>query len=619
MGVRPEVIVGVSLERSTAMLIALLAVLKAGGAYLPLDLSLPAERLRLTLEDARAAILITQSQPAERVITSDLHALYRVICMDTEWARIAQERPENLVNATTSDNLAYVIYTSGSTGKPKGAMIHHRGLVNYLSWCVRRYDVAAGKGTPVHSPISFDLTVTSLFAPLLAGRCVWLPPESHGGAALHQALLEHRDFSLVKLTPAHLEALSHALPALDAAGRTRALVVGGEELKAESLAFWREYAPETRLINEYGPTETVVGCCVYEVSQNTPTNEAVPIGRPIANTQIYALDTQFNPVPADVAGELHVGGVGLARGYLGRPELTAEKFIPDPFGSWPGARLYRTGDLARHLLDGNLEYIGRVDHQVKVRGFRIELGEIESTLRRHSAVREAVVLARQTFYPSTTMDTLPNGPSSPAVLDQSRRLVKSRASLGSSAGDKRLVAYLVRADDSAPTAAELREFLSASLPDYMIPSAFVMLDALPTNANGKLDRRALQELEFSVAPERVSSQPASELERTIAGIWREALDRSDVDIDTSFFDLGGNSMLAARVYAALQSQVSQNITLLALFQYPTVRSLAEHLSQSVNTDEQALQDSRRDAIHAGRRRLQRALAFSTDQPNKSRS
>jgi hypothetical protein len=319
-----------------------------------------------------------------------------------------------------------------------------------------------------------------------------------------------------------------------------------------------------------------------------------------------------------VAGELYVGGVGLARGYLGRPELTAEKFIPDPFGGWQGARLYRTGDLARHLLDGNLEYIGRMDHQVKVRGFRIELGEIESTLRRHSAVREAVVLARQIFNQSTTIDA-PNGPSSPAALDQSRRFVKSRAPLGSSAGDRRLVAYLVRADDSAPTAAELREFLSASLPDYMIPSAFVVLDALPTNANGKLDRRALQELEFSVAPERISSQPASELERTIAGIWRETLDRSDIDVNTSFFDLGGNSMLAARVYAALQSQISQNISLLALFQYPTVRSLAEHLSQGVNTDEQAVQDSRRDAIHAGRRRLQRALAFSTDQPNKSRS
>ena len=364
----------------------------------------------------------------------------KLVFLDSDWETVAWQNETNPISEATADNLAYVIYTSGSTGKPKGVMATHRGLTNYLSWCTAAYQVSDGQGSPVHSPVGFDLTVTSLFSPLLAGRSVALVSEEKGVEGLSDALRSGADFSLVKITPSHLDLLSQKLPPEEAAGRTKVLIIGGEALYGESLSFWRAHAPATRLINEYGGRmETVVGCCVYEVPPGETISGAVPIGRPIANTQIYLLDERLQPAPVGAPGELYIGGVGVARGYLNRPELTAELFIPDPFGDHPGARLYKTGDFARHRSDGYIEYLGRNDQQVKLRGFRIELGEIETSLSQHPQVREAVVMARE------------DGPN-----------------------HKRLVAYVIPERAAAPTVSELRAYLQEKLPDYM-PTAFVML------------------------------------------------------------------------------------------------------------------------------------------------
>ncbi|MBD3307338.1 amino acid adenylation domain-containing protein [candidate division KSB3 bacterium] len=391
LGVGADVLVGICLERSLEMLIGMWGTLKAGGAYVPLDPTYPKERLAYMLEDAGVQVLLTQ----QKFLSALSGQNASVICLDTGWAPISQESPANLDIKLDPANMAYVIYTSGSTGKPKGTMITHRGLVNYLSWCTRAYKVAEAQGAPVHSSIGFDATITSVYSPLLTGRKVVLLPETQEIEALSTILQSHRDFSLVKITPAHLDMLSQLLPAQKAVGQTRALIIGGEALLSKTIAFWQRYAPETRLINEYGPTETVVGCCVYEVPRGGISTEAVPIGRPIANTQLYILDCQLNPVPIGVFGELYIGGDGLARGYLQRPDVTAEKFIPDPFSSIPGTRLYRTGDVARYLADGNIEFLGRADYQIKIRGFRIEPGEIENLLAAHENVKEVVVIARE--------------------------------------------------------------------------------------------------------------------------------------------------------------------------------------------------------------------------------
>ncbi|HEY0737078.1 MAG TPA: amino acid adenylation domain-containing protein, partial [Herpetosiphonaceae bacterium] len=391
LGVSSETHVAICMERSLDLIVGLLGVLKAGGAYVPLDPAYPAERLRFMLEDTQARVLLTQ----QRLLDALPETGAQIVVLDAHASLIWQESAEPVCSGVTPENLAYIIYTSGSTGRPKGAMIPHGGLVNYLSWCAQAYNITEGNGTPVHSPIGFDLTVTSLFAPLITGQRVMLLPEDQGLDNLGAALAPDAALSLVKLTPAHVDLLNTMLPANTLAGRANALIIGGEALRAETVDAWRAFAPDTRLINEYGPTETVVGCCVYEVPPTGDVDSVIPIGRPIANTQLYILDRHLNPVPLGVAGELYIGGDGVGRGYLNRPDLTAEKFIADPFSTRPGARLYRTGDLARYQPDGTIDFLGRIDHQVKVRGFRIELGEIEGVLSEHPAVGEVVVVARE--------------------------------------------------------------------------------------------------------------------------------------------------------------------------------------------------------------------------------
>jgi amino acid adenylation domain-containing protein len=558
MGVGPEAVVGIYMSRSTEMVAGVMGVLKAGGAYLPLDATYPRERVMYMMEDAGAGVVVTQREKERELEGSRAE----VLCIEDVWEgegdqEEGEQSEEEVEKRARGENLAYVIYTSGSTGKPKGVMLDHRGMVNYLSWCVDNYAVADGSGAPVNSSIAFDATITSLFSPLLVGKMVTLIPEPDEITALTEALCSGDGFSLVKITPAHLDLLTSSLLREQGRGHSRrlitarALIVGGEALSASSLTFWRDYAPGTKIINEYGPTETVVGSCVYEVTTETLRYGTVPIGRPIANTEIYLLDGHLQPVPIGVVGELYIGGAGVARGYLNHPELTAEKFICNPFTTELNARLYKTGDRARYLPDGTIEFLGRMDDQVKIRGFRIELGEIESVLLQHPGVREAAA----------------------AVHEGEQE-------------DKRLVAYFVRRQESADiTTSELRRFLAERLPTYMMPSAFVSLKKLPLTSNGKLDKRSLPQ-PGNQRPdlEETSVLPVTEMERLIAIIWQEVLHIDDVGTHDNFFELGGHSLLTAQIHDKLQSQLRQNISVIDLLQYPTINSLAKYLTQRQESD-----------------------------------
>ncbi|HKP35523.1 MAG TPA: amino acid adenylation domain-containing protein [Pyrinomonadaceae bacterium] len=534
MGVGADSLIGIFVERSPAMVVGLLACLKSGAAYVPLDPSYPAERLAFMLEDARVAVLLTESK-----LTGNIPQ-YRGprICLDTDWQSIETEVAENPAIEVNPESLAYVIYTSGSTGKPKGAMIRHRGLANYLSWCVRAYCVADGCGAPVHSSISFDLTVTSLFAPLMAGRSVFLLPD--GLEALAAALLERENYSLVKITPAHLRALAELIPAEEIRGRVNALIIGGEALHFEGLSFWRQNAPATRLINEYGPTETVVGCCVYEVAESDPLNGPVPIGVPIANTSLRVLADNLQPVLPGEPGELFIGGEGVGAGYLNREDLTRARFIADPFDA--GNPLYRSGDLVRARPDGQLEYLGRADDQVKIRGFRIELGEIESAIKQLATVSDCAVVVCEE--PSA---------------------------------EKRLAAYFVSKDDIGQQ--EIPDLLKITLPEYMIPSAFVRVDALPLTINGKVDRKALAALapQRSASPDFVPARTA--VEETLANIWAEVLNLNTVSIHDNFFDLGGDSILGTLILARA-ARAGMKLSPMQLFEHQTIAGLASVAVQS---------------------------------------
>lgn len=392
-GVGPDVLVAVCLERSFDLVIAILAILKAGGGYVPLDPTYPVERLSFILQDAHASILLTRRSLAALFLATDTPMMY----LGEE--DLSAESMKNPQSGVMLDHLAYVIYTSGSTGQPKGVMISHRGLTNYLSWAINAYHIdtsSATQGALLHSSISFDLTVTSLFAPLCVGQSIVLLPDDDK-EVVRAALQSSGTFSLLKVTPAHLEMFYPSQDTQIAAEKVGSLVIGGEALLAKHQPFWQTFAPSTHIVNEYGPTETVVGCCVYEVAAHEQFSESVPIGRPIANMRIYLLDSSLHLLPIGMPGEISIGGVGLARGYMGRPDLTAERFLPNPFSPEPGARLYRTGDLARHLPSGDLTFLGRIDHQVKIRGYRIELGEIEAALQQHPAVQDVVVIARESL------------------------------------------------------------------------------------------------------------------------------------------------------------------------------------------------------------------------------
>ncbi len=537
IGVQSEAIVGLLLERSQDLAISVLGVLKAGGAYIPLDPGYPRERLDFILRDAGVQLLITQQKFKELA-----GLLVNIPYIDVERGSLSHPIQEPPKAVTSPETLAYVIYTSGSTGQPKGVMISHGNLANYISWCKANYLPAEGKGSLVHSSISFDLTVTSLLAPLVAGQTAAMVADATGIEAFGDAFRQSRDLSFVKLTPNHLCLLREQLAEADLAGHTKSLIIGGEALHWEDIQQWHAVVPECHMINEYGPTEATVGCSVFWVEGEAAANAGdVPIGRPITNATLYVLDEFLQPAPSMTPGELFIGGACLARGYLGRPDLTAEKFVPDPFSSIEGARLYHTGDLARHLTDGNLDFLGRRDNQLKIRGFRIELGEIESVLNGHEAVAQSVVLAR-TFKDS----------------------------------DRQLVAYVVPARTSMSTD-ELRSYLQSKLPDYMVPSVIVPLDNLPLTRNGKVDHAALPDPDASRAaslPEFVAPRTAEE--QILAGVWAKTLKLERVGIDDNYFALGGDSIRSIQV-VALSRERGLLFALHQLFQNPTVRRLAEAL------------------------------------------
>ncbi|HST59371.1 MAG TPA: amino acid adenylation domain-containing protein [Longimicrobium sp.] len=537
LGVGPEARVGICLERGPELLACILGTLKAGGAYVPLDAAYPAERIAYMLADSGARVLLTETRLRDTLAVPDG---VRVVCVDAEAEAIAAQPDEAPESGVTSENLAYVIYTSGSTGRPKGVAMHHRGVSNYIHWGIRAYGADQGNGAPVFSSMAVDLTITNLL-PLFAGRPVHLLPEANAVEALAQALRAGPGFGLIKITPIHLGLLNALLSPEELRGAARTLVIGADFLVAEPTLPWQEHAPGVRLMNEYGPTETVVGCSAYVLPPGRHRAGPVPVGHPIQNLRFYVLDVHGEPVPIGLPGELYIGGAGVARGYLGRPALSAEKFVPDPFAE-PGARMYRSGDRARWLADGNLVILGRTDNQVKIRGFRVELGEVEAALRRRPEVRECL-----------------------ATLREDRP------------GDRRMVAYVVPGPAGAD-ARILREHLLRDLPEYMVPDAFVLLDRLPQTSTGKLDRRTLPVPAYGRG-EAVPDEPRDALEVELIGMWEALLGVEGIGPGQSFFELGGNSLLALRLFAQVNRRMQCELPLATLFAGATVRRMAEAIRE----------------------------------------
>ncbi|MEM6714402.1 MAG: amino acid adenylation domain-containing protein [Cyanobacteria bacterium P01_C01_bin.147] len=588
-GIGPESLVGIYLPRTVELLVAGLGVLKAGGAYVPIDPSLPAERVRFMLADAQASLVVTASATTPGKMWGDA---YPTLDLLAEREKLAQAPDHNPVVSLCPDNLAYVIYTSGSTGQPKGTLLTHRGLSNYLHWCTQAYDVAAGGGAPVQSSIGFDATITSLFAPLLVGQPVTLLPETHEVEALSQALQSGEPFSLVKLTPSHLKALAPLIlsspPHSSLAPATQSFILGGEALRDRDIAPWQQHFPNLRLVNEYGPTEAVVGCCIYDVPLDF-TGDTVPIGRPIANVQLYVLDTNLEPVPIGVPGELYIGGAGVARGYLNRPDLTAERFVPNPFsvgtyGSTPDANsgsghqsvalgaapsaptgqiLYKTGDRARYRPDGILEYLGRMDDQIKLRGYRIEPGEIESALCQHAQIEQAVVVLRDDMGAAAQLVAY--------VVKAAGRGQQAESAREHGGGDAGQRENLVSPHPPISSSL-LRSFLADQLPAYMLPDRFVTLEALPLTVNGKVDRQALPLPEIETVVDE-AERPLTETEQQLTGVWAAVLQRDAVGLHDNFFELGGDSILAMQIIAKAR-QEGLHLTPRQLFQHQTVAELA---------------------------------------------
>jgi len=543
LGAGAETLVGICMERSLEMVVGLLGILKAGGAYVPLDPTYPQQRLAFMLEDTAAPILLTQ----QRLLVRLPQYQGRVVCLDRDARDIDAHGNADLDTATTVESLAYVIYTSGSTGRPKGVMIEHRSLVNYVHWLESSFPLAPTDRVLQSTSIGFDTSILEVFWPLFAGAPLELAqPEAQRSAEELIELARRKGITVLQVVPSMLGAIVEGR-GIAGIGSLRRVFTAGEALGAELVRrFHSQSAAE--LVNGYGPTETTVYSTFFRCNA-VHAAQPVPIGHPVSNTRIYVLDRHGEPVPIGVPGELCIGGAGLARGYLNRPELTAEKFVPDPFAARPGARMYRTGDLARYRADGNIEFLGRIDHQVKIRGFRIELGEIEAVLAEHAAVRQAVVLARE--------DT---------------------------PGDKRLAAYIVPADAAVPDAESLRATLRKRLPDYMLPAAYVVLEKLPLLPNGKVDRRALP------APKRESEgrdgtfvAPRDPLEGLVAGVWREVLKLERVGVHDDFFEMGGHSLLAAQVVARLAKLLTVELPLRHFFERPTVAAQAAELREMLDT------------------------------------
>jgi amino acid adenylation domain-containing protein len=540
--------------------------LKAGGAYVPLDPAYPAERIEFMLDDTEAPVLLTQVRVAAAKEFEKRNT--KVVCLDRDWAEIAQESDLNVNNQSGAVHLAYIIYTSGSTGRPKGVAIQHSSAVTLLAWAATVFSADELKGVLASTSICFDLSIFEIFVPLSVGGRVIVVADALRLPGLKSA----EAVTLLNTVP------SAAAELLRSGGLPKTLQtvnLAGEPLATSLVRQLYEYADIKRVFDLYGPSEDTT---YSTFALRSGTGQAT-IGRPISNTQTYVLDPNLHPMPIGVPGELYLGGEGLARGYLKRPELTAAKFIPDPFGS---GRLYKTGDLVRYLPDGQLEYLGRTDHQIKLRGFRIELGEIQAVLRHHPQIQENIVLVRE-----------------------------------DEPGDRRLVAYLVTNDNFELPIGDLRSFLRKKLPDYMVPSAFIRLDALPLNANGKIDRGALPR------PDDPGSQlrqtyvaPRAERERNLAKIWQETLRIATVGVEDNFFDLGGHSLLLVRVVQEIQNSLGLEVSLMEMFEHPTIASLSRHLTgKQTDTPKQQtppVESTSTDETEGRRRRRLKRLKASNN-------
>ncbi|MDJ0800853.1 MAG: amino acid adenylation domain-containing protein [Calothrix sp. MO_167.B12] len=569
LGVQPETLVGICAKRSLEMVVGLLGILKAGGAYVPLDPDYPPERLAYMLEDSQVPVLLTQQDLLNQLPTHQA----QVICLDKDWQKIASQQSENLRSSLTSDNLAYVIYTSGSTGKPKGAMNTHQGICNRLLWMQDTYKLDSSDRVLQKTPFSFDVSVWEFFLPLLAGAClVVAKPEGHKDSTYLVNLIIQQKITTLHFVPSMLQVFLEEQN-LEHCNCLKRVICSGEALpwKLQERFFERL---ECELHNLYGPTEAAIDVTHWKCQRESSLRK-VPIGLPIANTQLYILDSYLQPVPIGVPGELHIGGVQIARGYLNRPELTKQKFVPNPFqnmGSGTDAsdanllelkeksqfnlhnsqRLYKTGDLVKYLPDGNIEYLRRLDYQVKIRGFRIELGEIENVISQHPMVRETIVIARR--------DRLE---------------------------DQQLVAYIVfqqqvrEENQETLSLTNLRHFLKDKLPDYMLPSAYLVLNAFPLTPNGKVNRHSLP------APDKLRPQlestfvaPRNSVEEQIANIWSQILKIEQVGIYDNFFELGGYSLIAIRVIAQLRQAFEIELPLHIFTEVPTIAKLAEHIDKN---------------------------------------
>lgn len=558
LGVGPETLVALYLERSPELMVGLFGILKAGGAYIPLDPALPPDRLAFMLEDTQAPVIVTQQSLLETLpaIAHDPH----IVFLDGDWDRIAQQPTHNPDGGTQADNLVYVLFTSGSTGRPKGVAVEQRQLINYVNAIRERLNLPAAASYATVSTFAADLGHTAIFPALCGGGCLHIISQERASDPDGLAdYFSRRPVDCLKIVPSHLAALLTAARPESILPRRR-LVLGGEASDWALISKVQRLAPDCTIVNHYGPTETTVGVLTYQVPDEPGEYNpvSVPLGRPLANAQIYLLDAALRIVPLGAPGEITIGGAGVTRGYLNRPELTAERFIANPFSpdiasENAPSRLYRTGDLARYLPDGSLEFLGRVDNQVKIRGFRIELGEIETLLNQHPDVKDAVVLAH---------DDSADNAGTPTRLTS----------------DKRLVAYIVPEPAQSPGSTDLRHYLKDRLPEPMIPTAFVLLERLPLTANGKLDTRALP------APDTARSDLAGEyvaprdpLELQLASIWETLLNVYPVGVTANFFDLGGHSLLVVRLMAQIQQRLGHDVPLAALFQAATIDQLARLL------------------------------------------
>jgi len=542
-GVGANTAVGLCTERSAEMIIGLLGILKAGGCYVPLVPDNPKARLAHQLSETRAPLLLTQQKLLENLP----EFAGKIVCLDRDLAQFQQAPRVNPPLVNSSEDLVYVIYTSGSTGVPKGVAVRHRNLVNYSHFIRRRLQLeqaAQGVHCATVSTISADLGNTCIFPALISGGCLHvIPYEMAMAANLFAAYVAKHPIDVLKITPSHLNTLLNAPEGKSILPRKH-LVLGGE---ASTWQFIEkiQHAGKCTILNHYGPTEATVGCCTFAIAENDVKAwkpATVPIGRPIANDEIYILDHNLQPAPVGVVGELCIGGAGIAQGYLNQPEQTAERFVGNPFSTDSAQRIYRTGDLARFLPDGNVEFLGRIDHQVKIRGFRVEPAEIESALRQHPGIRQAVIVP-----------------------------------IDDASGEKRLAAYLVSSESIA--AEDLRRRLSEQLPDYMVPTAFVRIDAVPLTSNGKVDLKALPSPDQQASGERKFVPPRNPDEEKLVSIWKEVLKMESIGVTDNFFELGGHSLLATQIISRIRNAFRVQMPLHSFLATPSVAGLAEKIPQ----------------------------------------